>query len=47
MERPDGNYAGTEYLMIPQEYVLDGINIVNNDASSAPYVCAPRLTPAR
>lgn len=33
MERPDGNYAGTEYLMIPQEYVLDGINIVNSDAS--------------
>lgn len=32
-ERPDGNYAGTKYLMIPQEYVLDGINIVNSDAS--------------
>ena len=33
MERPDGNYAGTKFLMIPQEYVLDGINIVNSDAS--------------
>lgn len=32
-ERPDGNYAGTKYLMIPQEYVLDGLNIVNSDAS--------------
>lgn len=32
-ERPDGTYAGTKYLMIPQEYVLDGINIVNNDES--------------
>lgn len=29
-ERPDGTYAGTSYLMIPQEYVLDGLNIVNN-----------------
>lgn len=29
-ERPDGSYAGTKYLMIPQEYVLDGLNIVNN-----------------
>lgn len=32
-ERPDGNYAGNKYLMIPQEYVLDGINIVNSDDS--------------
>ena len=29
-ERPDGSYAGQKYLMIPQEYVLDGLNIVNN-----------------
>lgn len=29
-ERPDGAYSGTKYLMIPQEYVLDGLNIVNN-----------------
>lgn len=29
-ERPDGTMAGTKYLMIPQKYVLDGLNIVNN-----------------
>lgn len=29
-ERPDGAMSGTKYLMIPQEYVLDGLNIVNN-----------------
>lgn len=29
-ERPDGTYQGTKFLMIPQEYVLDGLNIVNN-----------------
>ncbi len=29
-ERPDGALSGTKYLMIPQEYVLDGLNIVNN-----------------
>lgn len=28
-ERPDG-VSSTKYLMIPQEYVLDGLNIVNN-----------------
>lgn len=28
--RPDGSLS-TEYLMIPQEYVLDGINIVNSN----------------
>jgi len=32
-ERPDGTMAGTKYLMIPQEYVLDGINIVNSNDS--------------
>ena len=30
-ERPDAPAAGTKYLVIPQEYVLDGINIVNHD----------------
>lgn len=29
MERPDG-IGTTKYMMIPQEYVLDGLNIVNN-----------------
>ena len=28
--RPDGSLS-TEFLMIPQEYVLDGINIVNSN----------------
>lgn len=31
-ERPDQQASGTKYLMIPQEYVLDGINIVNHDS---------------
>lgn len=32
-ERPDAPASGTKYLVIPQEYVLDGINIVNHDAA--------------
>jgi hypothetical protein len=32
-ERPDGTYAGTTFLVVPQDYVLDGINIVNNNAN--------------
>lgn len=28
--RPDGTLPTSTFLMIPQEYVLDGINIVNN-----------------
>jgi hypothetical protein len=32
-ERPDGTYAGITFLTVPQEYVLDGINIVNSKES--------------
>lgn len=28
--KPDGTAPSSKYLMIPQEYVLDGLNIVNN-----------------
>ena len=28
--RPDGTLPSSTFLMIPQEYVLDGLNIVNN-----------------